>query len=103
MKLSQIILEEYQGKLEIYLEAKKNYREAYELDPNEINELIHFDTIAKQQEGFFAKITQAYKDALYMEGEIEKANKSDSVLQECAEEWDKACNINQSNNKGVFK
>jgi len=78
MKLSQIILEEYQGKLETYLDAKKNYREAYELDPNEIkiNELIHFDTIIKQQEGFFAKLTQAYKDALYMEGEI-RGNEED--------------------------
>lgn len=73
MKLSQIILEEYQGKLGIYLEAKKNYREVYELDPDEINELLHFDTIAKQQERFLPTLTQAYKDALYMEGELEKA------------------------------
>jgi hypothetical protein len=44
-------------------------------------------------------LTQAYKDALYMEGEVEKVKKSESVLQECAEEWDKACNISGQTTK----
>ena len=72
MKLSDEILEEYQGCLEFYLDAKKKYKEVYGIDQHDISELMHFDAIAKQYEGSFTPLAQAYKDALFMEAEIEK-------------------------------
>jgi hypothetical protein len=95
MKLSQIILEEYQ-------ENSKRIIKVYESFEEETQEMVlkHLRGEYIRLLGVAPILTQSYKDALYMEGEIEKVKKSESVLKECAEEWDKACNISGQTTKG---
>ena len=76
MKLSNKILEQY--KIDS-LEVAKGF-------PHESNVLDALFT-------GLGKTIQAYKDALFMEGEIQKRDSEESTLKECAEQWDKACDI----------
>lgn len=72
MKASEIILEEYKDRLAEYLVAKAKYKEFYTEDFENKEDLIFWDGKLRRAEGVFAPLTQAYKDALFMEGEISK-------------------------------
>ena len=71
MKLSEQILEDYEECKELYLKYRLSFRNA---DKEDERLLIYIDGEAKKNEDFMMRLTQAYKDALFMEGEIQGAS-----------------------------
>jgi len=82
MKLSKLILEEYQEEAETYKSIKKNGGDC--------------DYTIKT----ITRLTQAHKDALYMEEQIEKAQEEDAKNKE--EEERDGCGCNNPRYKSYY-